>query len=236
VLYIVNFTETSVTFQAFEEKADGETALAEAERGVTKIVESEKDLMDFDRAQLVRAYNALAVPGETPLHVFKTRTVAAERVWDRMIRVQPTPATVTPATVTPLAVAAPAPAAPKAPRAPRAQGKPAAAIGHPVRAGSKNAAIAAALLRGATLDEIAGPATYPRDAIQARIWGFWSATGIGYSVSPVGVYTAVLPVNLTAETAIKGTRQAHPAPVLTVVAGGKAAKAAKASPAVRKAA
>ncbi len=107
-----------------------------------------------------------------------------------------------PPAAAPVAAQQPAPAA--APKAPRNLDKAPAAVGRPVRAGTMNGNIVAALLRGSTIDEIrqCGP-DWDRGRATARLWGVWKAAGIGYKVSEGGRYTIDLPPNLTPETAIK---------------------------------
>jgi hypothetical protein len=224
--YLVNFTETETTVKAYtsQEACDAAREVMSA-RGTTIFVETIEDMLQVDRDHLARIYNALKVDGEPVVHSFKTRGDAADRAWDRMVRVdalatdvvvpdapaQDVPAEVAAVATTPASTddvaTTPAPAAsPVAPAAKRtghATGKPATAEGHPIRPNTKTGRIVAYLLRGATLDEMAGSTTFPRDAIQARVWSVWASTGIGYAVSPEGVYTAVLPANLTSETVFK---------------------------------
>jgi hypothetical protein len=133
--------------------------------------------------------------------------------------VAPTAPTETPA----VAVAPPAPepaqAAPKAPRAPKAakepkpthaHGKPAGNVGKTIRAGTASAAILTNMMTGLyTVQEIAVRANIPDTLISKkhetmrRIWGLWKFNGFGYSIDAAGRYLAVMPANLTTETAIK---------------------------------
>ncbi len=140
----------------------------------------------------------------------------------RTARKAPAASAPTPVPLAPLPAPAPAPAqataaAPvaaivaPAPKLPRNLDKAPAAVGRPVRAGTMNGNIVAALLRGSTIDEIrqCGP-DWDRGRATARLWGVWKAAGIGYKVSEGGRYTIDLPPNLTPETAIK--QVAAPAP------------------------
>jgi hypothetical protein len=86
------------------------------------------------------------------------------------------------------------------PKKSRAKNMLPAAEGRAVRDGTKTAIMVRELLAGTRLADMTA---YPQDEVQARVWQTAKNTGIGYSIGEDGVYRAVLPPNLTPETAIK---------------------------------
>ncbi len=190
--YIVTMTEDATSILTVNSAAKAKEAIDGAPSGADAYeVQNPEHLEGFTVSQLLAIYNSAS---PTPKSAFREgKADAIARTMEALSN---------------MGKPAPAAKAPRAPRTPRVEGaprtldKPAAAIGKPVRAGSKNAFMVKALLAGSTLDQMAGENTYPRDAIQARLWGLWSSSGIGYKVKD-GVYTIELPTNLTADTVIK---------------------------------